>query len=137
MPTERKWIAHYRSLGCRLVNISDGGEGGAGELHKGVPKPQEHRDKIGQAHLGKKKTPGGTSSSQYAGVTYHKDSGRWRARVTVEGKRISLGGYETEIEAAQAYDKMMLYTYGPALFSISPMLVGTTVKSQKYDSCNR
>jgi hypothetical protein len=113
--TERRWISHFRSQGCNLVNTSDGGESGSGELHRGIPKPREQREKIGQAHLGRKKTPGGTSSSQYAGVTYHKGSGRWRARVTVEGKRISLGGYETEIEAAQAYDKMMLYAYGPSI----------------------
>lgn len=62
---EKKWIAHYRSLGCDLVNGSDGGEGSPGwvatpefrkrmsDAHKGVPLSEEHKKKIGQAHKGR------------------------------------------------------------------------------------
>lgn len=40
--------------------------------------------------------------SQYKGVGYHY--GKWRARIGVNGKRIHLGAYLTETEAALAYD---------------------------------
>jgi hypothetical protein len=30
---EKKWIAHCRSIGCDLVNATDGGEGGLGRKH--------------------------------------------------------------------------------------------------------
>ena len=30
---EKKWIAHYRAMGCKLVNLTDGGEGIYGYKH--------------------------------------------------------------------------------------------------------
>jgi AP2 domain len=38
----------------------------------------------------------------YKGVTL--DKGRWRATIKANGKRISLGMYDIEAKAAQAYD---------------------------------
>lgn len=40
----------------------------------------------------------------FKGVNLHKQSGLWRARITVERKEISLGYFETAAEAAHAYD---------------------------------
>ena len=40
------------------------------------------------------------SSSSYRGVSYRKDTGKWKASVTVEGKDLYLGCFETEVEAA-------------------------------------
>ena len=70
---EVKWIAHYRKLGARLTNLTDGGEGAAGRVlsaksiekmsnsHKGQPgywtgkkrNPATCR-KISESNLGKK-----------------------------------------------------------------------------------
>ncbi len=44
------------------------------------------------------------SSSAYMGVTYINRFKRWLARITVEGKRIYIGKFKTETEAAKAYD---------------------------------
>jgi hypothetical protein len=49
---EREWIAHLRTAGCPLTNLTDGGEGGLGCRHS-----PETRAKIGAAHLGKKLSP--------------------------------------------------------------------------------
>lgn len=44
-------------------------------------------------------------TSIYKGVTFIKTSGKWRAQIVVAGKIKYLGHYETEIEAARAYNK--------------------------------
>lgn len=43
-------------------------------------------------------------SSKYWGVCYQKKSGRWWAKICHKGEKISLATYETEIEAAEAYN---------------------------------
>lgn len=55
-----------------------------------------------------RRTSGGfqkPSRSRYKGVDWVKDIKRWRVRIRVNGKRIYLGSYENEIDAAKAYDK--------------------------------
>jgi hypothetical protein len=41
-------------------------------------------------------------SSQFLGVAWHKDTGKWVAQIVVDGKHIHLGLHSTEITAAQA-----------------------------------
>ena len=44
--------------------------------------------------------------SKYKGVDWHKKTGRWRARIRVgKSRRIELGYYRTQEEAAAAYDR--------------------------------
>lgn len=62
---EIKWIAHYRGVGCKLVNSTDGGEGSRGviqseearkktsERMKGVPKSDDHRRKLSESQKNK------------------------------------------------------------------------------------
>lgn len=44
------------------------------------------------------------TSSQYRGVSFIKDRGLWGSQITNEGKRIFLGRFRDEIDAAKAYD---------------------------------
>lgn len=44
------------------------------------------------------------NSSQFRGVRFRKERGRWSAQITVNGKTFWLGSYDNEIEAAKAYD---------------------------------
>ncbi len=43
-------------------------------------------------------------SSQYRGVHWAKKAKRWRANIDSQGKRIDLGHFDSEIDAARAYD---------------------------------
>lgn len=43
-------------------------------------------------------------TSKYKGVSLEKRTGNWVARILVEGKRIHIGTYSNELDAAKAYD---------------------------------
>ena len=43
-------------------------------------------------------------SSRFKGVSYSLHNGRWRAYINVAGHRKSLGYFDTEEEAAAAYN---------------------------------
>lgn len=44
------------------------------------------------------------TASQYIGVTFRKDRGHWRADINIEEKRLYLGSFDTDMQAALAYD---------------------------------
>lgn len=50
-----------------------------------------------------KKLP--NTSSKYMGVTFVKRFNKWVVRITVDGKRVYIGKFLDEIEAAKMYDK--------------------------------
>lgn len=45
-----------------------------------------------------------SNSSRFRGVNFDKQAQMWRARFYMNGKRISLGWFRTEEDAARAYD---------------------------------
>lgn len=52
------------------------------------------------------------NTSGYKGVTYHRQSGKWRAVLCVYGKIYSLGLYLNKDDAAKAYADAAAYHYG-------------------------
>ena len=52
------------------------------------------------------------ANNRFKGVSWHKDIKKWRAQITVKGRRISLGYFFCIVKAAKAYDKAALRYYG-------------------------
>jgi len=51
-----------------------------------------------------KRKKNASASSKYRGVSWFKAGGRWRVTIQVCGKSVHLGYFESEVEAAMAYD---------------------------------
>lgn len=51
-------------------------------------------------------------SSKFKGVAWHKDTGKWQSRITLNRKTIYLGIFGNEIDAARAYDKKAKELFG-------------------------
>lgn len=65
-------------------------------------------------------------ASRYKGVfPTGRGDGRWRAQITAQGKRLSLGTFETEHDAAEAYNAAALQLHGDyARLNIIPLAAG-------------
>lgn len=51
-------------------------------------------------------------TSKYRGVSFHKPSGKWRAQITHHGKVMYIGIYNTEEDAAKAWDEAAINLRG-------------------------
>lgn len=52
------------------------------------------------------------SISEYKGVSWFKHARRWRARITVNKKGITIGYFKDKTHAARAYDQAAIKHYG-------------------------
>ena len=50
-------------------------------------------------------------SSVYKGLSFHRNSGKWQARIVFNGVNKSLGYYKIEREAAEAYNAAAVKFY--------------------------
>lgn len=52
------------------------------------------------------------TSSQYKGVSWKKEMGRWVAQITSKKRRLHIGYFADEVAAAHAYDRIARQLYG-------------------------
>lgn len=51
-------------------------------------------------------------SSKYKGVYFYKPLNKWNAQIEINSKKIHLGYYQNEVEAAKAYNLAALLYHG-------------------------
>ncbi len=57
-------------------------------------------------------TPMENCSSKYKGVYWNRQNKKWRAQIILNGKGSFLGSFNSQIEAAKAYDKKAKEVFG-------------------------
>ena len=67
--------------------------------------------------------------SGYKGVHWAADRGKWRSEITVDGKHIRIGSFETAEDAARAYDEYALFYFGE--FAKTNAMLGLLSKEAK------
>ncbi len=60
--------------------------------------------------------PAHNGISRYKGVSLYKATGKWYARISINNKRIAIGHYIKEAEAAKAYDQKAKELFGNFAF---------------------
>lgn len=99
--TRKKWMAGI-SIDGKTVNLGTfETEDAAAEAYKEAADAKSRGDFLSYAM--KNGRPLLDKTSKHRGVSWHKSQQKWRAMVRVDGKRIYLGFFETEAEAADAY----------------------------------
>jgi len=72
----------------------------------------------------------GPITGQYKGVSYNKENSKWKAQIMKTHKNYHIGYFNTEIEAAKAYDKKAKKLFGEFAYLNFP----ETNNSQKHET---
>ncbi|XP_076922641.1 AP2-like ethylene-responsive transcription factor TOE3 [Bidens hawaiensis] len=93
-------------LGSRSVSVSPLATNLFGSQWLNLKVPEPAQVLVPPMQQAKKSRRGPRSrSSQYRGVTFYRRTGRWESHIWDCGKQVYLGGFDTALAAARAYDR--------------------------------
>ena len=98
-PRDDERAALAARAGARRASAARAGT--ARDLGVAAKKP---RGVSGVGGVGAHMRGGARSTSKFRGVTHHCRTGRWEAHIWEDGKQVYLGGFDSEHQAALAYD---------------------------------
>lgn len=82
------------------------------EAEQSDPSVGSKRRRTDQAEASPPPPPARSFSSKYRGVSWHSQTGKWKAQIKVLGKDVNLGRHISEEAAAKAYDKAAICARG-------------------------
>ena len=80
--------------------------------HNGLDNRKDNLRFVTRTQNGQNRRPNRNSTSAYKGVTWFKPTNKWCARIKDKNKRIFLGHFTCEHEAALAYNKKAKELFG-------------------------
>jgi hypothetical protein len=116
--------AYSNQLGKFMHVLIMGTRGIDHENHNGLDNRRENlRISTAQQNMFNRRKQIKKSGSIYKGVRYRKDGmgrDRWTAQIVFSGKYIHLGTFDTEVEAAKAYNDAAVQYFG-GFASVNPL----------------
>lgn len=107
---EMRWIRNLKSLGARLVNGTEGGDG----WELGKRHSEQSKTKMHDSHVGKYRREdtqelilNAARSNKPFFVSFIKRRNKWRSYFYLGKRQIHLGYFNTRDEAMLAYDGMV------------------------------
>ena len=74
------------------------------------------------------------TGSRYKGVRPRREQNKWQARIAINGRGESIGCFDSEIEAALAYDLRAIVLFGQFAYLNFPDITNATCQAQRLKS---